>query len=211
MYEIFLNDERQPAANDCGTWGNLLRDLDARCEARGEVVTAVRFDGVEQPDFRGPGLQPRELAGLATIEVEAIRPADLLLSTIDQAVRAVDTLQQAAERIGASFRGFDVSRANEELADLAGSLGSVVTVASTLSQAVQVDLAHLMCGGVNASQMVDELVAHADALISAQEIGDWITVADIVEYDVAPCLRRWPAVFEALRQSVGSAPVPPAA
>jgi hypothetical protein len=211
MYEIFVNDERQPPENNSKSWGYLLRAVDARCEARGQVVTAVRFDGVEQPAFRGAALESCDLAGLATIEVEAVRPADLLLSTIDQAVSAVDTLQQAAERIGASFRGFDVSRANEELANLAGSLGSVVTIASTLSQAIHVDLADLPCAGGTAMRMVDELTSHADALISAQEIGDWITVADIVEYDVAPCLRRWPSVFEALRQSVPGAEPTPAA
>jgi hypothetical protein len=211
MYEIFVNDERQPAENAPKTWGNLLRAVDASCGARGQVVTAVRFDGVEQPAFRETALDSRDLDALATIEVEAVRPADLLLSTIDQAVRAVDTLQRAAERIGASFRGFDVSKANEELADLAGSLGSVVTIASTLSQAIQVNLADLPCDGGNASAMVDELLAHADALITAQEVGDWISVADIVEYDVAPCLRRWPAVFEALRQSVPGGPSAPAA
>jgi hypothetical protein len=211
MYEIFVNDERQPTANDAKTWGNLLRAVDASCAARGQVVTVVRFDGVEQPAFRDAVLDPYDLGALATIEIEAVRPTDLLLSTIDQAVRAVDTLQQAAERIGAGFRGFDISKANEELADLAGSLGSVVTIASTVSQAIQVNLAELPCDGGNASAMVDELLAHADALITAQELGDWITVADIVEYDVAPCLRRWPAVFEALRESVPGATAAPAA
>jgi hypothetical protein len=211
MYEVLVNDEPQPRETPCETWGKLLAALDARCTARGQVVTAVRFDGVEQPAFRGGEFEAIDLSGLATIEVEAATPAELLLSTIEQAVAAIDALQQAADRIGASFRGFDVSSANEELASLASGLGSVITVADTLGQAMQIELATLPCEGGTASTMVDELVGHAEALIGAREIGDWITVADIVEYDVAPCLRRWPAVFHALRDAVPAGSFAPVA
>jgi hypothetical protein len=202
MLQIFVNDEAQPTENRCETWGELLVGLESQCARGGQVVTAVRFDGVDQPAFRAPALGAHRLDQVATIEVEAVRPAELLLASIDQAVAAIDTLQRSAERIGAAFRGFDVSTANEELAELAGSLGTVVTITSTLSQAMGLNLGDLQCHGGRASQMIDELVGHADALISAQEIGDWITVADIVEYDVAPSLRRWPGLFDVLRAAV---------
>ena len=41
------------------TWGDLLERLDRTLVADGRVVTAVRFDGVDQPSFRDA-----ELAGL---------------------------------------------------------------------------------------------------------------------------------------------------
>src|SRR5512147_219649 len=101
MFQLLVNGEAQRDENGCKTWGELLVALDRRSGDRGQVVTAVRFDGVDQPAFRGT-LESSDLADVATVEVEAVAPRDLLLSTIDQAVHAVDTLQQAAERIGAS-------------------------------------------------------------------------------------------------------------
>ena len=34
-----------------------------------------------------------------------------------------------------------------------------------------------------------------DSLLTAQQSQDWITVADILQYDVEPALRRWEAVL----------------
>jgi hypothetical protein len=205
MYQLLVNDRPEPGAAAWKTWGNLLRGLDERCAAQGRVVTAVRFDGVEQPDFRGLDLASCGLDDLATVEVEAVRPRDLLESTIEQTLVALATLQKTAERLGGEFRAFDVSSANAELGELAESLGNMVSIAGTISQAIGVELSQVRCGSAVASEIVDELLRHANALISAREIGDWIAVADVVEYDIAPCLRRWPTVFQALRSAVSAA------
>jgi|WetSurMetagenome_2_1015567.scaffolds.fasta_scaffold67991_3 hypothetical protein len=208
MYRVLVNDQPDPGENAWKTWGDLLRGLEERCAAQGRVVTAVRFDGVEQPAFREGTLASYGLGALATIEVEAVQPEELIASTVDHTLDAIDTLSRTAERLGGQFRGFDVSSANEELGQLAQSLGNMVTIAGTVSQAIGVNLGTLTCNGEPASAMVDQLLNHADALISAQGIGDWITVADIVEYDIAPSLRHWPALFQALRAAVPAAAAP---
>lgn len=208
MNTITLNDETLQAEEGWKTWGELLEVLDRRCADAGQVVTAARFDGVDQPTFRGDGARGHLLKSLSVIEVESTPPGALLLSTLDQAKQAVVALGASAERLGGAFRGFDVSSANEELVEFAQSLGTVVTLASVLSQAIGVDLATVRCDGASGVDMIGELTTHADALIGAQDIGDWITVADVVEYDVAPALGRWPALFDALRASLGKAGVP---
>lgn len=205
MYQVFVNEEPGPAENGWKSWGELLRAVEGRCTAAGQVVTAVRFDGVDQPAFREAALESRELADIATVEIEATRPTDLLLSSLDQAVSAADALAQSAERMAAGFRGFDVSAANAELREFAGSLATLISFTTAICQATGVDLAGVDYEGAPAAQMVDELLAHADAMIGAQQVGDWITLADIVEYDLAPALGRWPGLFDALRARVPGA------
>jgi hypothetical protein len=43
------------------------------------------------------------------------------------------------------------------------------------------------------------LDAQLAPLLEAQRGGDWITVADILEYDLAPLMPRFDAIFDALR------------
>ena len=142
------------------------------------------------------------MSDLATIEVDAVTPRDLLLTTIEDAQDAVNTLGVAAERIGAAFRGFDVTSANEDLGELARSLATLVTITADVSNAVGADLAKVTCGGSSGAEMMSSLMSHTDSLIAAQEAGDWITVADIVEFDLAPGLRRWPVLLNELRAAV---------
>jgi hypothetical protein len=38
---------------------------------------------------------------------------------------------------------------------------------------------------------MERLGAWISSLISAQETGDWLTVSDVLEYDLAPALLAW--------------------
>jgi hypothetical protein len=71
-----------------------------------------------------------------------------------------------------------------------------------------VALADLTCGTETGSGLITGMTSHVDALIDAQRTGDWITVADIIEYDVGPALEQWPTLLEALRTVASHAAAP---
>lgn len=202
MQRIVVNGVEELTVGALDHWGQLLDHLDRHAAEHGNVLTAVRFDGVDQPSFRDSDSAVRPLAAFTLIEAESMSPTALLENSIDEAVTAARALASGAERVGDAFRGFDVSRANDDLQELAQGVGTLVALAEALSQAVGVSLDAVACDGKSASGMVDALTSQIDELIKARESGDWITVADTIEYDLAPSLHRWPAVFETLRQSV---------
>lgn len=208
MNRIILNDEPQTAEIQPETWGDLLETLDRRCAAGGHVLTAVRFDGVDQPAFRQQEILAASLSEISVVEAQSTTPQALLLTTLEEADQASTALVGAAERIGVAFRGFDISSANDDLVEFAQGLSTMVTLANVISQAIGVPLDGLACNGTTGAAMIAELATRTESLIAAQEIGDWITVADVVEYDVAPALARWPALFSAMRASVDAVAVP---
>jgi hypothetical protein len=105
--------------------------------------------------------------------------------------------------VGEAFRGFEVARANEDLQELAQGIGTLVSIAQALGQAVGVPLDTVGSRGKTAGEMIAGLSSQTNELIQARESGDWITVADIIEYDLAPLLQEWPGVLEALREAAG--------
>ena len=40
-----------------------------------------------------------------------------------------------------------------------------------------------------------------ETLVSAQSTQDWLTVADVLEYDMEPELRAWLECFESIKQA----------
>jgi hypothetical protein len=204
MARTLVNGVEYTGETPCKHWGELLERLDTQCSVHGQVLTAVRFDGVDEPSFREPDQLSRPLAGLAVIEAESASPRQLFEDSLDEASAAARTLAQAAERVGGAFRGFEVTAAQGDLAELAQGMGTLVAIAQALGQGIGVELKAVTCGQVTGADMVDQLIAHADVLIDAQQSEDWITVADVIEYDIAPALGQWPALFEALRASIPS-------
>jgi hypothetical protein len=203
MQRILLNGVEEPTVGACVHWGELLERLDRSASGEGKVLTAVRFDGVDQPSFRDPAFAGRPLNRLLVVEAESVSPAVLFDNSVGEAVAAAKSLAAGAERVGEAFRGFDVSRANQDLQDLAQGIGTLVAIAQALSQAAGVPLEGVATGGKSAADLVESLSCQADELIRAREAGDWITVADIIEYDLAPQLYQWPDVFETLRGATG--------
>jgi hypothetical protein len=201
MQRILMNGVEESTIAPCNHWGELLDYLDRSAAGAGKVLTAVRFDGVDQPSFRDPESAGRPLNTLVVVEAEAMAPGALLDASVGEAIAAAKALAAGAERVGEAFRGFDVSRASQDLQELATGIGTVVAIAHALSQAVGVGLDAVGRDGRTANDLLESLSSQTDELIRARESEDWITVADIIEYDLAPLLHQWPAVFETLRQS----------
>jgi hypothetical protein len=202
MATILVNYERRSEYNSCQTWGELLDLLDQALGPQGQIVTAVRFDGVDEPAFRDPAVAARRLEDETSVEIECGRPTDLLARTLDDTLGALDTLCVGARRVGEAFRGYDVSDASHELRNLAEGFHGLVSIIRAIALALQVDLQHMEVEGRPVSSMIAEFVGFADALIEAQQAADWLTVADIVEYDIAPGLDRWRTVVQDFRSAV---------
>jgi hypothetical protein len=206
MPRILVNNVELPEEIARPRWGDTLDRLDRRCAVNGQVLTAVRFDGVERPSFRDRARAFDALDDVQVIDVEAASPQELLSATVDEAMTAAQTLALAAARVGAAFRGIDIRGASRELMELARSLGTLVAIAQALSQASAIGLDAVDGPVESGAAMVDRLTRHADTLIAAQQREDWVAVADVVEYDLAPALRDWPALFEALHATIPATP-----
>lgn len=201
MAIVMLNGDVTGAVHPANTWGELLDVIDAQRAVSQDVVTAVRLNGVDTPAFRSPALLATPLDAHAEVFIETARPVDLIRNTLDEAETVAGTIVEAALCLGGSYRGKDVAGANRALGDFADSLGSLIVVTSAVAQGAGVDLSVLGDGRVSAIEMINNLIAHADSLVKAQAARDWTRVADIIEYDIAGAVRRWPIVLKSIRHS----------
>jgi hypothetical protein len=198
MPRVMVNNEEiawDPAAK---TWGDLLARLDDACHAQGCVVTAARLDGVDEPSFRSAAATDRLVGGLSVVEIEAQAPASLLADAIREAGTGLDRLCAHALEVARRFRGHDQVEAQQSLLALVQGLQVLTSLVATIGMVLQTDLGSLMWNGRPASSLLDGVGAHLEALIDAQQRADWLTVADVVEYDIEPALRACGPLFEAL-------------
>jgi hypothetical protein len=198
MPRLMVNNEEiawDPAAK---TWGDLLARLDDACHAQGCVVTAARLDGVDEPSFRSEAAGGRLVGGLSVVEIEAQPPASLLAEAIREAGTGLDRLCAHALEVARRFRGNDLAEAQQALLALVQGLQVLTSLIGTIGLVLQTDLGTLIWNGRPASSLIEGVGTHLEALIGAQQREDWLTVADIVEYDVEPALRDCGPLFEAL-------------
>ena len=167
------------------TWGELLARLDDECAKRGMVISDVSFDGQPQDAFRTAAVVTRQI-GKLRIDVKTSTQTDLLLTAIDEAIGAAEPMCPVAAQLAAAFRAHDLARANQDLAIFAPNLGALVQLAANITTLAT--RLNERASETSALSVPAEIGKHVEALIGAQTTGDWITVADVLEYDITSAL-----------------------
>lgn len=202
MTDCLVDCTPEPVDSRLQTWGELLQTLDAGLESTHRVVTAVRFEGVDQPSYRSDDLRARALAGLARVEVESAAADDLLLDTITTGRDSVAVLAAGAIQVADTFRGLNIAEAHTCFAELADGIRQLTMLTSAVATVASLDLSTLACGSESAEQIIDGVGVGLQRLLVWQAAHDWVGAADCLEFDVAPALDLWVAVFDAVEQEV---------
>jgi hypothetical protein len=191
MPQLYVNDAPRSLDFSPKTWGELLSSLDERAASEGVVLSAARFDGVDEPSFREAAVTGRDLSGLARIDVETRVPSALLRDCLLDAIGSLDEVATQALDLGATYRQHDIAPGHDGLKTLAGELGALISLVGMLAGPLQIDMAAISSEGMNGAEQLDALGATIDSLVGAQQQEDWLTVADVLEYDLEPAIRRW--------------------
>ena len=197
MPQIFVNDVLRPVEPPPATWGDLLASLDEQAAGQGVLLTIARFDGVEEPSFRDPAVTARRLSDMVRVDVETAAPRVFLRQCIVDSIRPLEHAAARAVALSAVYRGHDVAAGHEGLTALASELHDLTSLAALLSGPLQIDLP-AFAADVQDVPHVDALANSLTALVAAQETADWLTVADVLEYDLEPAIRRWAALLDAV-------------
>lgn len=202
MTQILLNGADWSSKNEHKTWGELLAAVEHELKGFGQVVTVVRFDGVDTPTYRDPPHLSQPLGGTSSIEVDTAPTTALLRQGLSEAAGALETLCAEASRIGSDFRGSDVTVANKELVTLAQSLGTLIALIGVVGQAMDVRFDSFQVQGGTAQALFEATGTQVSALVNSQRNEDWDAVADTLEQDVSPTLARWRELLTALHERV---------
>jgi hypothetical protein len=194
MPEIFVNDVLQEIDPAPQTWGDVLEVLDARVTSEGAVLAAARFDGVEEVAFRDPAAVRRALSSIGRVDVETAEPGAFLRRCLLEAVEPLRAAATSAQVLAEHYRRYDLAKGHQGATALASDLRALALIVLGATQSAGVESAVV----VDASRLnaqVGELIVVLDALLAAQASEDWVTVADVLEYDLEPAIGRWAALL----------------
>ena len=137
----------------------------------------------------------RPLKDILRVDVQTALPAAFLRDCLLEAIQPLQETAQTALRLAATYRGHDLMPGHEGLKTLASDLGAVAVLADMLAGPLGIDLTEVAVEGVSAAQHLQQLEVTIDTLVTAQEAQDWVTVADVLEYELEPGIRRWAALL----------------
>lgn len=199
MAIVMTNGDLTGVVHPVKTWGELLELLDQEQARQGEVVTAVRLNGVDEPAFRSPELAGTVVPADLEVAIDTAQPATLVLEALDEADAVARNIAAAAQELALAYRRQHVTQANQALRGFADCLGSLVVATSAVAQGANVDLRIVGDGHQSAVSLIQQLIASADTLAGAQRNRAWTRMADVLEHEIAAIVSRWPLVLREIR------------
>ena len=94
-------------------------------------------------------------------------------------------------RVATLLRQDDLEAGNAGLTDLASDLRGFATLLQAVTESPVLEREWLATEPLGPREQLQQLGAWLGSLVTAQATGDWLTVSDVLEYDLEPALRRW--------------------
>ncbi len=198
MADCLVNDIPETFEFRPETWGELLAGLDRRLAAERRVVTAVRFDGVDQPSFRHEGMADVALDGIAQIDVEAEDAVALLRAAVDAARDSLPDLVAGVGQTSAALRA-DAPDALGQLATLIAALQSLMTLTVAAGTAADISFGADPVADAAVHGACARIEGALTVLVDRQTGGDRHEVADALDHHLAPAIAGWTDILTPIR------------
>jgi len=189
-------------AEDNRSVSEVLDEVRQEIYADGKVITRVALDGQSLPDGR---LRRQRLSApvmtVGTLELTVELPALLRDRAMRDAASLAARLAHQAKPLGRKFRIGDEVAANNELADFLGDLKLVLAGIdlSTRHAKPATPALHIRERIVESA---NRLLPSLDRLYKAQAGGDYIAIADELEYDLCEQITAWEPLLDSARRAL---------
>jgi hypothetical protein len=193
---IRIDHDAVPLPSGLATWGEVLDWLETDYLAQGRCITKVSFGNTEADDYREDAVCNRDLEALDEIDIESGDFDTVVQESLAQLSEEIDRLGEVGRSVVGLFEERKNDEAHAELSRYLNALGMLFGVLAT-------DLGWVHEESGDARPALTRTLEDAlGQLIAAQENGFWISVCDVIEYEVPPVLDGWKALIDRTRKHV---------
>ncbi len=190
---IRINEDAVDVPGQLATWGELLDWLETDYLKSGQCITKVSFGDQEAMQYRETSLCGQELGHLEQIDIESGDFDSVVRESLEELGGELNRVIEAGSEIIRLFESREQDQAYRALAEYLESLAVLFSIFSEDLGWVHGE------GGDSRPALIATLEQALAQLISAQENGFWISVCDVLEYEIAPVLDGWKSLVQRTR------------
>ncbi len=159
------------------------------------VASKIWIDGVELDAEALDALPARATAGVSRVEVKTRRVEEVAGAALESAADYAQKIEHRLREAADAYRAADAETAGMTLAEC---MDALIVILETVRGASP------FLGSAGDLSRLEQEIAPALALLEDHQLRqDWLAVADVIEFEIAASLSRWP---EELGRHRGGAP-----
>lgn len=146
--------------------------------------------------------QTQQWAGTAPVQPEG---AALIREALNDGIAHAAEMHRHALETATAFRAGGERKALGLYIEFLNGFDSLAQLLDCTGRALSIDFAATPFGAATVTRFVEDLNTLLSETMKAQERKDWVLLADLLEYELAPHLESWQKVFVLLGEKVPAA------
>ena len=199
--------DSQPLAMDCAeihTVGELALQVADQLSRGGRALTRITLDGDRISLADGEGWADRPLAGPGRLVMVSEDPKQMSARVLSESAEHLSQLGHAQLEVADSLRQGKLDRGSQVLAEWLPIWASMQEAVSKVAALLGWDLDEVRVGTDTAQAVIGQLKPLLEQVRSALAEQDFVSVADLLEYELAPLADRWAGMFTSLADDLAA-------
>lgn len=182
--------------------GGLLEEFVAKRFFRDEFIATIKINGEEVPEDAMLAMKTKPVADVQSIEIATDTFRAVSIRALDSMDEYVEGLVGLVEQSADKFRTEDETSANKNFISCVEGLQTFIGIIDKVKNINGLDFESIKHDGGTLSLKEQELLQVLNTLFASQKNRDWITLADILEYELAPLITEWKQILRLIANSL---------
>ncbi|GMT41995.1 MAG: hypothetical protein IEMM0002_0406 [bacterium] len=191
---------------DCSTIGGILEKVVKERFAEKEFITEISINGEVISDEKRGKIESRTVEGVSTIEIKTEKPRDLSIRIFENMGEFLDGIITSIHESADKFRLEDETEANRHFVGCVEALQVFINVIDKIKALNALDLKAITWRSSPVAEKETALLDVFNRLHDMQVNKDWVTLADLLEYELAAIISDWKEILPVLCDVIKKAP-----
>jgi hypothetical protein len=192
--DVTINKRSIDIPTNIATWGDLLDWLETDYLKAGQCITHVFMAGTETLNYRDSLTCGQDLSSVGNIAVESGDFDTVVNESMEELENAVNTALILSKDIIRLLENREEEEGYNRLVQLLDSIRVFYVVFSE-----DLGWAEAEDGEISRTEFSTILERSLTQLIAAQENRMWVSICDVIEYEITPILESWQKLVERTR------------
>ena len=204
--KIIINDSETQENFLGNTLGEILDQIQKRHVIEGTFLNQIFIDD-ELVEFdleseKGRDTRSRNISEIGTLKVEIASVQEIVTKNLDNAADYLNRLIPGIQKAAELFQREDELEANKFFLNIVDGMEWLSQVLDGAVKVLNLDKNQVEFKGKTLFERQDQLVGLTKQLLEANQNKDWILVADLLEYEIAPFYMEWTDFLPDLKNRV---------
>jgi len=195
--DVTINEEEIAVPSEIATWGELLDWIETAYLKAGQCITHVYLAGDETYNYRDRLICDQDLASIGNVEVQSGDFDMVVHESLEELDRELKGAMDASKEIVQRFEKRNEEAGYNQLVQLLESIRIFFTIFSEDLGWVEPKESE-----ISRKEFSPLLERALTQLISAQETRNWVSVCDVLEYEITPILESWQGMVARTREHI---------